>query len=148
MHIVSLEKDKNDLKKQLAIKDEHYQKELAVKDRQLAEHREQIKIFESLLAERFVEQREEIKQIRKRKDRYVEQTVKRLLCAGKDCSLTKELEEYDIDHIIPLSLGGTEDSSNLQALCPGCHRKKTDLERTRNQGFDFNIKTDSNQDQL
>ena len=41
----------------------------------------------------------------------------------------EELEEYDIDHIIPLARGGTEDDDNLQALCPGCHRKKTDQER-------------------
>ena len=41
----------------------------------------------------------------------------------------EELKEYDIDHIIPLSLGGSEEDGNLQALCPGCHRKKTDQER-------------------
>ena len=43
----------------------------------------------------------------------------------------QELHEYDIDHIIPRSLGGSEDDDNLQALCPACHRKKTDLERLR-----------------
>ena len=48
-------------------------------------------------------------------------------CASKACG--KELAEYDIDHINPLSQGGTEDSWNLQALCPACHRKKTDQER-------------------
>ena len=36
----------------------------------------------------------------------------------------RELEEFGIDHIIPLSLGGTEDSSNLHGLCPGCHRNR------------------------
>jgi 5-methylcytosine-specific restriction endonuclease McrA len=53
------------------------------------------------------------------------------MCAGNECLLPegRELEEFDIDHIVPLSLGGTEDPSNLQALCPGCHRKKTDQER-------------------
>jgi 5-methylcytosine-specific restriction endonuclease McrA len=40
-----------------------------------------------------------------------------------------ELQEYDIDHVIPLSCGGTDDTDNLQALCPGCHRRKTDQER-------------------
>jgi 5-methylcytosine-specific restriction endonuclease McrA len=54
------------------------------------------------------------------------------LCAGEQCreaQPNQELEEYDIDHIIPLHLGGTEGLDNLQALCPGCHRRKTDQER-------------------
>lgn len=32
---------------------------------------------------------------------------------------------YDIDHIKELRHGGSNDSSNLQALCPSCHRVKT-----------------------
>lgn len=32
---------------------------------------------------------------------------------------------YDIDHIIELRNGGSNDISNLQALCPACHRVKT-----------------------
>ena len=32
---------------------------------------------------------------------------------------------YDIDHILPLADGGSNDISNLQALCPSCHRVKT-----------------------
>lgn len=32
---------------------------------------------------------------------------------------------YDIDHIVPLSEGGTNDASNLQALCVSCHRVKS-----------------------
>ena len=32
---------------------------------------------------------------------------------------------YDIDHIVELRSGGTNDISNLQALCPACHRVKT-----------------------
>ena len=34
----------------------------------------------------------------------------------------------DVDHIIPLHLGGSCDVSNLQILCVPCHRKKTSLE--------------------
>lgn len=37
------------------------------------------------------------------------------------CSDTRNLE---IDHIVPLSKGGTEDRSNLQTLCAPCNRKK------------------------
>lgn len=32
---------------------------------------------------------------------------------------------YEIDHIIELRDGGSNDLSNLQALCPMCHRVKT-----------------------
>lgn len=32
---------------------------------------------------------------------------------------------YEIDHIIPLSDGGSNDKSNLQALCLMCHRVKS-----------------------
>lgn len=35
----------------------------------------------------------------------------------------------DIDHIIPLNMGGKDDISNLCFLCPNCHRQKTTRER-------------------
>ena len=54
--ITSLEKDKEDLKQQLA-----------AKEQELKDQREEIKMFEQLLAERFVELKEEGKQLRKRK---------------------------------------------------------------------------------
>ncbi|MDR5819843.1 HNH endonuclease signature motif containing protein [Caballeronia sp. LZ043] len=31
----------------------------------------------------------------------------------------------EVDHIIPLKDGGTEDDSNCQLLCTGCHADKT-----------------------
>ena len=116
---------------------------LAAKDEQLKDQREEIKMFEQLLAERFIELREELKHIRKRKQptQRVHRTepqrreiAKRQnwRCAGQQCreaQTPQELKEYDIDHIIPLQLGGTEEPDNLQALCPGCHRRKTDQER-------------------
>ena len=37
------------------------------------------------------------------------------------CGLTAE----QIDHILPLALGGTDDRDNLQALCKPCHKIKT-----------------------
>jgi 5-methylcytosine-specific restriction endonuclease McrA len=44
------------------------------------------------------------------------------LCLDKFSSLAVE-----IDHIIPLELGGTNDPINLQALCPSCHIFKTSV---------------------
>ena len=42
----------------------------------------------------------------------------------KKCCLLLD-ECYEIDHIICVKDGGTNEESNLQALCPNCHRKKT-----------------------
>ena len=36
---------------------------------------------------------------------------------------------YEIDHIIPLYKGGTNDATNLVALCRNCHGVKTTKER-------------------
>lgn len=38
-------------------------------------------------------------------------------------------ETYEVDHRQALFNGGSNDMSNLVALCPGCHRKKTVNER-------------------
>lgn len=45
-----------------------------------------------------------------------------------ECALCKAKIDnlpFEIDHIIPVSLSGTNDYSNLQALCIDCHIKKT-----------------------
>jgi hypothetical protein len=45
-------------------------------------------------------------------------------------SCNKTLDEtYEVDHRIALFNGGSNDPSNLVALCPHCHRKKTVEER-------------------
>jgi 5-methylcytosine-specific restriction protein A len=38
-------------------------------------------------------------------------------------------EKFEIDHVVPLSDGGTNDIDNLQPLCVECHKKKTEEER-------------------
>ena len=42
------------------------------------------------------------------------------LCYGK-----LDIGSFEIDHIIPLELGGSNQDINLQALCPKCHIFKT-----------------------
>lgn len=36
----------------------------------------------------------------------------------------------EVDHVLPLSRGGTNDADNLQSLCKTCHSRKTGKERT------------------
>ncbi|EOD04162.1 hypothetical protein EMIHUDRAFT_250677, partial [Emiliania huxleyi CCMP1516] len=43
-------------------------------------------------------------------------------CAGCGCLLPPT---HQIDHIVPLALGGTNGLTNLQALCVRCHVRKT-----------------------
>ena len=42
-------------------------------------------------------------------------------------------ETYEVDHRLALYRGGSNDESNLVALCPNCHRKKTVEERIATQ---------------
>lgn len=53
-------------------------------------------------------------------------------CAGCD-SVVREIQStghalFDIDHVVPHSLGGPCEPPNLVALCLACHRAKTTLE--------------------
>ena len=138
-----LKNDKEHLREQLQVKDRQIDEYLnTIKDlnNKIEEYKEEI---EQLLTKRCAELNEEVKRLRKRKQgpkrKYRTEPERRRiakrqnwLCAGKGCEHAvkgEELEEYDIDHIIPLTRGGTEDDDNLQALCPGCHRRKTDQER-------------------
>ena len=42
----------------------------------------------------------------------------------RKCGATYEEGELTVDHIQPLSRGGTNDESNLQTLCRGCNSRK------------------------
>ena len=37
----------------------------------------------------------------------------------------------EVDHVIPQAEGGSEDESNLQAICTDCHKAKTQAEAAR-----------------
>lgn len=51
------------------------------------------------------------------------------LCALCGCEVFMgKMSNADIDHIIPLKLGGSCCTSNLQILCVTCHRRKTAYE--------------------
>lgn len=55
------------------------------------------------------------------------------------CSTCNKVTAYlELDHIIPLHRGGTDERRNLQGLCAGgdssCHAKKTAEERGRRDG--------------
>jgi hypothetical protein len=53
-----------------------------------------------------------------------------------DCKKTLD-EHFETDHIVPVARGGTACEGNLQALCPGCHRKKTAVDNTMTRKFDL-----------
>lgn len=38
-------------------------------------------------------------------------------------------EKLELDHITPKFRGGLDDTSNLQWLCPGCHKQKSSREK-------------------
>ena len=43
----------------------------------------------------------------------------------------KPVPASTVDHIIPKAQGGTDEDSNLQALCWPCHKRKTATERLK-----------------
>lgn len=58
--------------------------------------------------------------------KFTKEDVEALLSLqGSKCGhCNKRLVHYDVDHIIPLALGGSNDRRNLQILCPKCNRRK------------------------
>ena len=42
------------------------------------------------------------------------------------CLASLRRKPSDIDHVLPLVRGGSDDIENLQLLCPGCNRRKAD----------------------
>lgn len=44
---------------------------------------------------------------------------------GRVCAYCGSVDELQIDHIYPVSLGGSDDLENLQVLCGPCNRHKS-----------------------
>ena len=52
--------------------------------------------------------------------------------SGKPYQCNEPAQE--VDHIIPLSSGGTNEHDNLQSLCKSCHSRKTIQEQREAEG--------------
>jgi Zn finger protein HypA/HybF involved in hydrogenase expression len=61
--------------------------------------------------------------------RKVAQKTKKIVAASQEwkCKACSSIlkETYEVDHIVALCNNGSNELSNLQALCPNCHRHKT-----------------------
>ena len=70
-----------------------------------------------------------LKEKKKQKRTKLSQNVKKFVAANQkwSCNHCQHVLDasYEIDHIIPIYQGGTNDIGNLQALCRNCHGKKT-----------------------
>ena len=70
-----------------------------------------------------------LKENKKKKRTKLSQNVKKFVAANQkwSCNHCQQLLDstYEIDHIIPVYQGGSNEMSNLQALCRNCHGKKT-----------------------
>lgn len=65
----------------------------------------------------------------KKNKRRVSESKKKYIAANQQwcCNICYQLlnATYEIDHILPLYLGGDNSINNLQALCRNCHGVKT-----------------------
>ena len=51
------------------------------------------------------------------------------------CGVSADIKALEVDHIVPRNLGGSDDTSNLQALCYSCNATKRDRDSTDFRGW-------------
>ena len=55
------------------------------------------------------------------------------MCVGEECNGKRKLPQtWELDHIQPLHLSGSDTFENMQIICPNCHALKTQHERMQN----------------
>lgn len=57
---------------------------------------------------------------------------------GWECQWCGSTEDLEVDHITPISEGGSHDLSNLQTLCAECHAKKHPIQTKLREGIQQN----------
>lgn len=57
-----------------------------------------------------------------------DQILARDLYTCQVCGKVADADQLDVDHIVNIAQGGSDDKSNLQTLCKPCHKIKTQKE--------------------
>jgi len=84
----------------------------------------------------YVEKRgEKIFQHRKKSSGYISGTLRYEIFKKAEfhcelCGISADKKALEVDHIVPRNNGGTDDTSNLQALCYSCNSMKRDRDDT------------------
>lgn len=55
--------------------------------------------------------------------------LRRFVVCARCGERMRRRSDYQLDHEIPLQIGGKHDPSNVQPLCVDCHKKKTALDQ-------------------
>lgn len=58
------------------------------------------------------------------------EVLKRAKTRCESCGVSNDLKALEVDHIVPRNKGGSDDLSNLQALCYSCNAMKRDKDDT------------------
>ena len=76
-----------------------------------------------------------IKYNKNKSKRKLKEKDKKIIASAQEWKCKKCFEllpsSFQVDHIIPFSISKNDSHSNLEALCPNCHSKKTQKEHSR-----------------
>jgi 5-methylcytosine-specific restriction endonuclease McrA len=72
-----------------------------------------------------------IQQLRRAVDRLPVKARKAIIAAAKKCAHCGTTEKLTIDHIVPLSRGGSADGKNIQVLCAPCNASKGNRDKPK-----------------